>query len=270
MGLYKTYVLVPKGTQNGSNRERGIINGIAEYHNAWHNALSGGIAHDDTDKEPSNLLVLAQSYSTLIGPAYEAFLASESRTIGEKVSILMEPYFAELRVAPHRRECDCMLCNAVEQAKELPEWKAEAVSFKFTKKQFHQNGFELAWKQELLKLGTPDPKCDECGGTGFTISKTNPSPKWDRWEIGIINEEWVLKGSARSPTDKYWVPVKDLDLDKIQLPSHIVTPDGRWLCEHDYVWFGSAVVIDEDWEQTTKEIFKQHQESTLAVVNIHY
>ena len=271
MGFYTTYVLVPEGTPEEAERAKGNMQRLIDVHSHFERVKTGEESDLDPDQSRNYLRILSQSYSTVFGTDLMACLGNDKRSIDAKVSILMEPYATELRVAPYRRECDCLLCNAAQEAKDMPQWKVQAVSFEFIKKEFYQDGFELAWRRELLSLGSPEADCEECNGTGITVSDRNPNPKWDGWEIGAGSVNGILKDCLKAPVDDVnAVPVRDLDLAKLPVPHHVVTPDGQWFSENDFVWFGTAVAIDEDWEKTNKELVAKHEDAILVVVNVHY
>lgn len=190
--------------------------------------------------------------------------------IETKVVELMAPFSVGLKVGDYRRECDCLLSSAAKAAKELSEWKVKALTFEFSKEQFSKDGVELGWRRALLSLGNPALDCEECNGSGFTAKHNNPSAKWDYWEIGGGFAEGILRDSVKnSPADANIVPVNDLDLNKIPSPHDVVTPDGRWLSENDFILFSSGVIIDENWEETVRSVLSEHQEATLVVVNCH-
>ena len=87
------------------------------------------------------------------------------------VTRLLAPSYGHLEVGMYRRECECLWHSALNRAMNLPEWKVQGASFVFTRKDFSKPGFELAWRRKVLELGSPDPSCDECGGSGFVVSR---------------------------------------------------------------------------------------------------
>jgi hypothetical protein len=186
-----------------------------------------------------------------------------------RVNRILEPSADFHRVAPYRRECYCVWSRAIERAKDLPEWKIQGASFAFTREEFSKPGLELDWRRKVLELGSPDPSCEECGGSGIIYSRENPGQKCDYWEIGA-GADGMLKNCIKGkPTDVNVVPVKDLDLQKLPIPAHIVTPDGMWFSENEFIWFFHAVVMDENWEKTVKRVLEEHKEATLAAVDVH-
>ena len=151
------------------------------------------------------------------------------------------------------------------------EGKSEVSFCDFNKDEFSKNGFELAWRKKLMEFGTPDPDCPECHGSGTLLCRENPQPKWDEWNIGSGFAENILKDCVKEETDNLSiVPVRELDLEKVPRPNHIVTPDGSWLSDEELIWSSRARVVDNQWEETVQATLKEHADSTLVVVNLHY
>lgn len=188
-----------------------------------------------------------------------------------KVELLMAPYGQDHRVGEYRRECDCVIDSALKKIKTLPGWRVDKVLCEFTKDEFSKPGIELEWRRNMLELGSPDPECEECQGSGILVSHDNPSTKWDWWDIGTGFAENILKDCVIGEReDLNIVPVQALDLDKIPTPNHILTPDGKWISDVQFLWSSSVVVEDEHWEDTFRTVLNDHADSTLVVVNVHY
>jgi hypothetical protein len=267
MGHYLTYVLVPEATTDISQQ----YEEVQESHTAMEKAIEeqkSGVAVDTSGLMLEKFL---QSYFTLVKTQEEGLVGVKGIPIESKVALLLEPYGLFHKVGEYRRECDCVFDNALKQMDGSPHRNSSIPICEFSKDKFSEKGFELAWRRKLLELGTPDPDCEECQGSGILVCHDNPAPKWDSWEIGTGFAENILKDCVKgNPDNLSIVPLRDLDLEKLPSPNHIVTPDGSWLSDQQWIWHSSALVKDERWEETVKAVMKDHADATLVVVNVHY
>lgn len=261
MGFYLTYVLVPEANVDCSEETRQL----EETYPDWFKAAFGASLDDP------NFEGFPRFNTALTGTKLKRLLRSREMTIEAQVAILLEPYCVELRVGEYRRECDCLVINTLDTMKTLPKWRVKGRIPEFTKEEFSRKGFELKWWRKLQQLGTPDEDCEECQGFGIVWSNANPGGHWDFWDIGSGHTEGILRDCVKGePENLSIVPVRDLDLDRIPTPDHVVTPDGDWLSSELFIWSGRAVVVDEQWEETVRAVLRENTEATLVVVNSHY
>jgi hypothetical protein len=190
-----------------------------------------------------------------------------------KVAEMMAPYWEEYGMPSHERECRCVFDNAVKEGSEDLKEQYPNLGphfFEFTKEEFRDKALSENQMRRLLQLGVPDPDCEECGGTGFYMSKDHPEPKWDECSIGQGFAEGILKDCIKSsPENPNIVPVRDLDLQKLPKPDHILNPEGIWFSEERFLWSKPVMVIDENWTETVRTLLENHEDSTLVVLNVH-
>lgn len=196
--------------------------------------------------------------------------------VNAHVEKVMEPYAQNTEVQSHQRKCECVLLSGKKVLAEQPDLMLGRLGgpcIEFIKAEFDKQGFEESQLQALLKLGNPDPNCEECHGAGAHETKENPKTEWDYWDQGPNVSSGELTASIRSsaniPPDSWVVPIKDLDLDKIPVPRAVITPDGEWNTSHRFIWYSNAVVIDENWEANFRSLLEAHKDSTLVVLNCH-
>lgn len=143
----------------------------------------------------------------------------------------------------------------------------------FTKEAFENAGPELTQKLEFLRLGSPAPRCEDCKGSGMSFTTHNCRTEWDYWDMGPNVTEGELKDCIDSSSgiqpDQWIVPVKALDLDKVPPPRAVVTPDGKWHSYRKHIWFSTAVITDDNWEHTFKNLLAAYPDATLVVVDYH-
>ena len=112
--------------------------------------------------------------------------------------------------------------------------------------------------------GIPDPECWDCDGDGVVTSSWNPNSQWDWCLIGDWEWDIPLVGCLSCPCDLQLnggaAPMKNLDVEKLQVPDAVVTPDGEW---HEDFYHPSH------WLNTFKQLLRTHEEATLVGVLCH-
>lgn len=64
----------------------------------------------------------------------------------------------------------------------------------------------------------------------------------------------------------YFAPLNELDVNKLELPDSIVTPDGEW---HDQPWSRETDSTDlEKWRQILKELYNKHTTGILVPLDV--
>lgn len=198
------------------------------------------------------------------------------KDVDEKVSQLMAPYDANLESIPYPRECECVYESAIkklETGQHVMSGKVNGPVIEFTKANFEKICPEIIHKLELLRLGTPDPACPDCRGSGICTTTHNYVTEWDHWGMGINVSAGELDGSidfaCGFPPDQWIVPVAELDLDKVPTPRAVITPDGAWHTYRKFIWFCNATIVDENWKETFQNLMEEHRDHKLVVVNYH-
>ena len=122
--------------------------------------------------------------------------------------------------------------------------------------------YALGWfKENDPHRGMPKPDCEECHGTGRTMTTYNPKSKWDWWVIG---GRWHGYFDGK---DVAWVR----DTDPEQCPFAIVTPDGEWHEKGEMGWFGvvSEEKSGEEWRATRDAIYAECLHHVVVGVDCH-
>lgn len=196
--------------------------------------------------------------------------------IDEKVSELMSPYDANLESIPYPRECECVYDSAlkkVETGQYAMSGRLNDPVLEFAKDNFEKIGPEVFHKWELLRLGIPDPACEDCRGSGICTTTHNYFTEWDHWHMGTNVSAGELDGSidfaCGFPSGQWVVPVGELDLDKVPTPRAVITPDGTWYTYRKYIWFCNAAIVDENWKETVQKLLEKHRKNKLVIVNFH-
>lgn len=209
---------------------------------------------------------------------YNAYvlIPGDVKDVEATISDLMGPYDANLESLPYPRECECVYDSALkklEKGQYALNGKVRGPVIEFKKSAFEKAGPELIKKLEFLRVGTPDPQCGDCKGTGISATTHNCRTEWDWWEIvpalTLDGCKDCLKSDATISTDQNTIPVSALDLDKLASPLAVVTPDGEWHTYQKYICFSNAVITDENWEHTFKNLLAAYPDSTLVVVDCH-
>jgi len=127
----------------------------------------------------------------------------------------------------------------------------------------------------------PDPKCEECKGTGIVRLTYNPFSKWDWYRVGgrwdgemlgldIESEDGGFNFSPEHESlENNSCRVKDIHKDFI--PFAVVTPDGLWHEKGEMGWW--AVVTNEKsdskWKREVKSIFKKYPDHWAVLLDCH-
>lgn len=174
----------------------------------------------------------------------------------------------ECRIATHRTACHCFIKNAKKAVERAPEWKAE-----FTREEFTKPGFELKWRRLILELGSPDPACGSCDGTGILVPRQpgDIGQGFEWYQIGTESGEYILKDCVKGyQPNLNVVPVSALDLDHLPLPDRIIDLDGQAKCRREPVLHSMAWVVDENWEETCKSAITLVNDCRLVVVTLDF
>jgi hypothetical protein len=132
-----------------------------------------------------------------------------------------------------------------------------------------RRAFEEARKQALKSSTQPDPKCEQCNGTGSYRTTYNPQSKWDWYEVG---GRW--KGCLGADKDiapaTHWLNLLESSPDT-STPYCVVTPDGQWHGRGEMGWWGvsSGDRQTEAWRKEVLCLARQHQNGLAVVVDFH-
>lgn len=210
---------------------------------------------------------------------YNAYVLvpGDVKDIDDRVSEMMAPYSGNIDTLPYPRECDCVYGSAIEKLKAgqyAMNGRVKAgLIVEFTKTGFAKNGPEIVQKLELLRLGNPNPTCEECGGSGILYTTHNCRTEWDSWEIVPVVTEAAFKDCISPDVDispdQESVPVEVLDIKKVPTPRAVITPDGTWHARMKSIWGSNAAIVDEDWDKTVNALLQDHKDATFVVVNCH-
>ena len=137
----------------------------------------------------------------------------------------------------------------------------------------------------------PDPKCDECKGSGTHGSTYNPRSKWDWYAIGGrwagtirgeadklpddgfdgTREAWDAKRAVRNAVrvnarlvEEFPSPVPD-EL----IPFAVLDPAGEWHERGRMGWFGMVRDESDDWEERARALFAKHRDALAVAVDVH-
>lgn len=216
-------------------------------------------------------------------------IPSDAEEIEATVANLLAPYDENLEVDEYETACQCRRLKARRRATEMVEkelgkiTEPEGLLNARTKAEYKQ----IAWwyglianrsevekliREQLLKTEDPDPDCFYCDGTGIRRTRFNPKGRFDWWQIGRTSIEPFADCSKDYPEIDYVgyiAPVKTLDLNTVEIPNGIVTPDGTWHERGTRGAFGIYECIKPDWHLTAIEILEQHKDKLLVVVDYH-
>lgn len=116
----------------------------------------------------------------------------------ETIEDVLAPYSENIKVAPYKTDCWCIgsearahghgvasqtvgLLDDIREAYWLipedqrPKWEQHIKAY---------SDAEKAAEESHPMFGKPDPKCEDCKGTGKRTTTYNPNSKWDWWVIG--------------------------------------------------------------------------------------
>jgi len=233
-----------------------------------------------------------------------ALVPKGTRNAEDFINTVMEPFSEEIEVPEYETECWCVGEEArnharletenkfpIDKLREIHQGAVEACCKKYgldhTKYDHWMNPDErveadtdVLWKMSLEPrnkfeaeceknhpaYGKPNPKCDECNGTGKRKTTYNPDAHWDWFEIGGRWDNYLPnKKNKMSAQDLLDTPKKDW------IPYAVITPDGKW-CQHGKMgWFGMS--LDEksskDWGTEVLEVLKAHKDCMAHVVDCH-
>jgi len=110
----------------------------------------------------------------------------------------------------------------------------------------------------------PDPKCEECEGTGEYMTTCNPDGHWDWYVVG---GRWagMLKGLNQMPVDELIKLIEDGD-DNL-LPNTIVDEYGWHSGEADFMGPPKP-----EWEKEALEHLRVHEREGMVavIIDIHH
>jgi hypothetical protein len=199
------------------------------------------------------------------------------------------------QVAQKFGSCDVMRGSFFDIMKNDPRANADPEqSQKYRQKQWIKfTKPRLLLGKALLKKhplrGKPDPKCEECKGTGCRLSTYNPDAKWDwyvvggRWDGQIQNkyqedpeDQGFNFGDEHHQVQRNIVSVKDfLELlktvpDEVS-PFAILTPEGEWVERGEMGWFGIAHKEKSrgSWTKDVAAIVARYPDAYLLGVDCH-
>lgn len=213
------------------------------------------------------------------------------KRLQELIKWRMQPYDENLQVEEYDRECFCKKWDARRKAEEWMQDKYQKTfadlrnEFQATRpkiknsrnlsddelmKEFEEEQKEwekfTGWwireqdqkQKEFLETQQPDPKCEECEGTGFYESTYNPKSKWDWYEIG---GRW--RGSLIIKKGKEAILTADVAPFNTSIFKLVSSSSFEEAGTKGYEGnaFDGARIEDIDWE--TEEM---KQFSTLAVI----
>ena len=226
----------------------------------------------------------------------------------------LAPYDENHPVPPYEEFCYCVGRKAksrVEEQlnREMGTWGDARERFDTDQpKNKSQAGQDLDWTNNIYKprlkqekelfeqqpdRETPDPECEECGGTGKVLTQYSPHSKWDWWKIGgrwdgfFGGKEEMNKrssnngfnfGNEHSDLSFNSAPVKSLLDENGHLdekltgpPFAIIDSKGRWAEKGDMGWWG--MVADEkeedEWKTQVETILNENLDCTAIVCDLH-
>ena len=232
------------------------------------------------------------SYFTTI-----AILPLDVSSITDQLEEMLAPYDENSEVREYDRECYCINRTAsdfgFEKALELMGFG----NFDEYRKRYWDipEAYRPSWKKWLSPFeaienkatrsheayNKPDPKCDECRGTGAYKSTYNPNSKWDWWVIG---GRWngELIGKARDDGDGGFNfgdefhslrenSCKVQDIADGFIPFAVITPDGEWHEKGEMGWWGMASNKKKEslWKKEVEAIFKQYPDHIAVLLDCH-
>lgn len=145
----------------------------------------------------------------------------------------------------------------------------------------HWTDYEDAIYENHPLKNSPDPNCDDCGGTGQRTTTYNPKAKWDWWRIG---GRWngEIKGTPQNSRDGFnfgaayeslesnCAPVREL-MEREVIPFAVVTPDGEWHERGEMGWW--AIVTNEKddvcWTDIVMDIYRKYPDHLAVGCDLH-
>lgn len=210
------------------------------------------------------------------------------------VDKVMAPYSEQIEVPEYKTKCWCIGRKASKAGTDVAQKKFGNFGdlrdeyWKLIKKKKIKNT-DKSWAKHIKdyvdleketvanhpKKNDPNPKCEECNGTGIDHSTYNQRSKWDwyviggRWDgkaAGIEDKRRKQsKDGGFNFGDKHHqikhnhATVDDLIKQKI-VPLALITPDGEWNESGKMGWFGIHYdkMPEKKWEDLVMEIYKAH------------
>jgi hypothetical protein len=134
---------------------------------------------------------------------------------------------------------------------------------------------------------SPDPDCQECGGTGVETSTYNPNSKWDWWVIGGRWDGWIIRepeeeadkrrgeygfpGERSCNLDNNSIRFGDIAFDDEMVPFAVVEPDGTWHEKARMGWW--AMTADDkphdQWIEICKTLQARHPDALAVACDLH-
>jgi hypothetical protein len=155
--------------------------------------------------------------------------------------------------------------------------KAVNVAWKEHRKE-HED-YEAEVKANHPMNGKPDPKCDECHGTGVYQSTYNPDSQWDwyriggRWDGAITHTEDNSEDNGfnfgvhhESKSKNAITASRFLDnFTPKDVPYAILDPDGEWHQRGKMGWWGLSSDESDTWDTDAHEILKKYRDGYVFV-----
>ena len=223
----------------------------------------------------------------------------DQEAIKAKVAELLAPYDENTEVPEYDTQCGCVDWRATvdsrdasekvhpidelreQLTKELPELSPTDDAYEERKAKREARWKELLEPRDKVEKevhekhplkDTPDPKCEECKGSGTVKSTYNPKSKWDwyclggRWDGMLYGEEYAKgrqthngfnfsdKNHTLSPNIR---PANDVIKEGFRSFA-LVTPDGEWHERGRMGWWASVSDENNSWEDDFDSLLKQH------------
>jgi hypothetical protein len=232
------------------------------------------------NNRPSNREKISQTWCAILSKEFEkmyliayVLVPSGTEDIDQYIEKVMAHYHNEWEVEEYEKECDCVWRNAWTKAQEAIQKElgsSETGGFPWDKRV--QRAQQIRDRESRRSL--VDPDCDECGGKeGVYMTTFNPNAMFDSVRVnhGIDTFHKAAKDPSKVSSGQAIVPVKDVDLERLEAPDSIVTLSGEW---HDAVVYENAEsgIVEkekEDWKDQVKGVLEEHMDETLVEVLYH-
>lgn len=226
-------------------------------------------------------------------------IPKETEDIEGKIEEMLNPYNENLEVEGYDEECSCVGSEANREGKKAVNFKAR-MDEKQNDPEYKSLEFEerdKVWKEfiEILRseakpfieshplFEKPDPKCDECKGTGIYKSTYNPKSEWDWYTVGGRWDGWVHGpmiqklcvdkedggfnwGDKHHTLGSNLCPVKNMPFgDYEHMPFAIVTPDGEW---HSKEW-NYTDEENDNWQLVARKIIEDNIDCIAVAIDCH-
>jgi hypothetical protein len=90
--------------------------------------------------------------------------------------------------------------------------------------------------------------------------------RWRGFTAGILKP--AIRENSITPAHEDMVPVKDLELEKVEVPDSVITPDGVWHEDADR-FETSTEEGGLQWVATAKDLLAKHEDCIVVAVNCH-